>query len=240
MKYIVIEARAPQDGSPAKTALLMFPKWISSTLVCAGIVGRVIELTDGNIIEEGDMPVDEETCLETIREKAAADAELQQEKELPLTGSEGRAAGLPSTDPVAVEDAYREGMQKQRTLMAETFTKHGMPQGTPMGEWITAELVELAALRKRYLQTADSPELIDSYQSLQEDFTSAQAELQLTKDLLAVSKDNVTALEKAVKFLEEQASRHPFDIAKELNTPFGAATPTLNITGPVTIHIGKV
>lgn len=53
MKYIVIKARDPQDGSAALQARVIFPDWMSPTLVCAGIIGRVQELSDGGIIEEG-------------------------------------------------------------------------------------------------------------------------------------------------------------------------------------------
>lgn len=69
MKYLVIQGRAPQDGSAARTALILCPSWMSSTLVCAGIVGRVIELTDGNIIEECVLPHEggEEELLDEIR-----------------------------------------------------------------------------------------------------------------------------------------------------------------------------
>lgn len=53
MKYIVIQGRMPQNGDTAKTARITFPDWISPTLVCAGIIGRVQELTDGGILEGG-------------------------------------------------------------------------------------------------------------------------------------------------------------------------------------------
>ena len=74
MKYIVIQGRAPQDGSEARKALFVCPSWISSTLVCAGVVGRIIELTDGNILEEGELGPDEateEVLLQELRDGCA-------------------------------------------------------------------------------------------------------------------------------------------------------------------------
>jgi hypothetical protein len=67
MKYIVIQGRLPQDGSEAKTALIMFPDWVSPTLVCAGVIGRVQELTDGGIIEQGNAPTSEQEVLAGLR-----------------------------------------------------------------------------------------------------------------------------------------------------------------------------
>lgn len=79
MQYIVIEGRKPQDGAKPTQALLILPKWISPTLACAGIVGRVIELTDGNVIEQGALPMGEQEVLAELREDARSDAESQME-----------------------------------------------------------------------------------------------------------------------------------------------------------------
>lgn len=55
-RYILVRARKNQDGSPAVEARITFPSWMSDTLVCAGITSRFIELSDGNIVERGDVP----------------------------------------------------------------------------------------------------------------------------------------------------------------------------------------
>jgi hypothetical protein len=144
MKYLVIEGRAPQDGSPAKRALILCPEWMSSTLVCAGIVGRVVELTDGNIVEEGVLPGSEEAVLEEIREDAAADLESQQEFEEPPAVDMPQA---PNTDPHATDDAYRQGMQKVRTRLAELLLPFGMPADAKVSNWLKEQLEELAQLR---------------------------------------------------------------------------------------------
>lgn len=108
MQYIVIEGRKPQDGAKPTQALLILPKWISPTLACAGIVGRVIELTDGNIIEQGALPVGEQETLESVREDMRSDAESQQEHvtECPLCALQQpyHHKGCPNV-PVAVEES---------------------------------------------------------------------------------------------------------------------------------------
>lgn len=121
MKYIIIEGRMPQDGSKAIQALVMFPKWMSPTLVCAGITGRVIEMTDGSIVETGNVPMSEAETLEGLRIDAATDLESQQEQELQATGSLTPSAELPNSDPHAVDNAYREGMQANRDALTKRF-----------------------------------------------------------------------------------------------------------------------
>lgn len=69
MQYAVLQGRMPQDGSKPDTALILFPAWVSATLLCAGICGRVIELTDGSIIEGAVIPAEgtEQDLLDEIR-----------------------------------------------------------------------------------------------------------------------------------------------------------------------------
>lgn len=73
MKFIVIQGRMPQDGSKAATARIIFPDWLSPTLVCAGIIGRVQELTDGNILEGGKLEERIERYAEIIGKGVLAD-----------------------------------------------------------------------------------------------------------------------------------------------------------------------
>lgn len=77
MQYIVVQGRMPQDGSKALEALVIFPAWVSATLMCAGVSGRVIELTDGSIKESGPVPMSEAEVLEGLRADAAANVESQ-------------------------------------------------------------------------------------------------------------------------------------------------------------------
>lgn len=162
MQYIVIEGRKPQDGAKPTQALLILPKWISPTLACAGIVGRVIELTDGNVIEQGALPMSEQEVLAELREDARSDAESQQEQELQLTGSLAPADDFATSRAEAMEpipqapadaaqqrdDAYREGMQAARTAMVKRFTEYGMPEGAGIGEWFKTQMEELAQARR--------------------------------------------------------------------------------------------
>lgn len=70
MQYIVVQGRQPQDGSTPLEALVIFPAWVSATLMCAGVSGRVIELTDGSIKEGGPMAGGSEAeLLEAIHEE---------------------------------------------------------------------------------------------------------------------------------------------------------------------------
>lgn len=113
MQYIVIEGRKPQDGAKPAQALLILPKWISPTLACAGIVGRVIELTDGNVIEQGALPMGEQEILAELREDMRLDTESQMETD-DRHEQELQAEGV--TAPVAsdltdeVIDALAESM----------------------------------------------------------------------------------------------------------------------------------
>lgn len=185
MKYLVIEGRAPQNGSAAKRALILCPKWMSSTLVCAGIVGRVIELTDGNIIEEGNVPMSEQECLEGLRLDAAADLESQQEEapdfaesraegmEPPANQStpgyalapgdfaESRAEGMePAQTPADAaqqhDEAYRQGMQANLNAMLGELSRLGMPPNTRPLVWIQGLIDELEQLRNPPQPVADA------------------------------------------------------------------------------------
>lgn len=162
MKYLVIEGRAPQDGSAAKRALILCPKWMSSTLVCAGIVGRVVELTDGNIIEEGNVPMSEQECLEGLRLDAAADLESQQEdvSDFAEPTHQGPRPELPNTDPHAADDAYRQGMQATREVLRKELQEF-IPEGTAFTPaWLHGQLAELGRLR------ASETSLIEQWENM--------------------------------------------------------------------------
>lgn len=161
MQYIVIEGRKPQDGAKPAQALLILPKWISPTLACAGIVGRVIELTDGNVIEQGAVFMGEQETLDSLRVDISQDSESQletddrHEQELQ---AEGVTAPVVATGSFAEaniaqqrDDAYREGMQAARTSIVKRFTEHGMPEGAGMGEWFKAQMEELERHRNAAL-----------------------------------------------------------------------------------------
>ena len=181
MKYLVIQGRAPQDGSAARTALILCPSWMSSTLVCAGIVGRVIELTDGNIIEECILPHEggEEELLQEIRNDLYGEG-VAHPATNPFTTPEPTAEATEQTppanqdvpgyaEPVVAQtpadaaqqrdDAYREGNQAARNMFTETLKEHGFnPAERGMKEWLVAELEELAQFRK------DRPETLAALQ----------------------------------------------------------------------------
>lgn len=160
MQYIVIEGRKPQDGAKPAQALLILPKWISPTLACAGIVGRVIELTDGNVIERGAVFMGEQETLDSLRIDISQDLESQQEPSADFAPSRAEA-----TEPIEAarptpgaadaaqqrDDAYREGAQAVRTAMAKRFTEHGMPEGAGMGKWFKAQMEELERHRNAAL-----------------------------------------------------------------------------------------
>lgn len=176
MKYIVIQGRAPQDGSEARKALFVCPSWLSSTLVCAGIVGRVIELTDGNILEEGELPecATEENFLEIMEEMRDADQAPSRphpggaiftsttQGSLAVGGS-GGAGGANGVGGSAVEshvrasidpdDAYREGNQAMRLSIHKVMVELGMPEDAKPGQWMKEQLgalVEAQAQLKQF------------------------------------------------------------------------------------------
>lgn len=134
MKYIVIQGRMPQNGEKAKTALIMFPAWVSPTLVCAGVTGRIIELTDGNIIEQGNAPMSEQEVLDGLRIDAAADLESQAEP-----------APTASTSDIHPD-------------LNALLLKFGAKPGAAYLEFLQAELEELAQFRK------DRPETLKQLQ----------------------------------------------------------------------------
>jgi hypothetical protein len=84
MQYIVVQGRQPQDGSKPVEALVIFPAWVSATLVCAGMSGRVIELTDGSIKKSGRIPLGEDEMLTGLLIDEAANLESQQEAPSPV------------------------------------------------------------------------------------------------------------------------------------------------------------
>ena len=171
MQYIVIEGRKPQDGAKPTQALLILPKWISPTLACAGIVGRVIELTDGNVIEQGALPMGEQEVLAELREDARSDAESQMEiddRHEQELRAEGVTAPAVRPTPGAADaaqqrdDAYREGMQAMRSKVAELLLPFGMPSDAKVPNWLKEQLEELAQFRK------DRPETLARLQAAED------------------------------------------------------------------------
>jgi hypothetical protein len=146
MKYIVIEGRMPQDGSKAQQALILFPKWMSPTLVCAGITGRVIEMTDGSVIDTGDTLMTEEQVFAGL-----VIGDLAQEAGAPEEFPEPPTVEMPpqtATDAAQQrDDAYREGMQAMRTKLAELLLPFGMPTDAKVPNWLKEQLEELAKLQ---------------------------------------------------------------------------------------------
>ena len=135
MKYIVIEARKPQDGSPARQALVMFPDWMSATLVCAGITGRIIEMTDGGIKESGALEITEQEVLT---------AALIGGFPSPTTSEQ-----TPCDVTQQRDEAYREGMQAMRDTLMTALTDAGFvqPEGVKFVPWLLSQLQELAQFR---------------------------------------------------------------------------------------------
>lgn len=143
MQYIVIEGRKPQDGAKPAQALLILPKWISPTLACAGIVGRVIELTDGNVIEQGAVPMGEREMLYNLREDAHSDAESQQD----LAASIG---DIPVATGVGLDRVIEQRQQadefhysQQWELLNSLTEAFGRPAGSACLEWLRVELTDL-------------------------------------------------------------------------------------------------
>lgn len=85
MQYAVLQGRMPQDGSKPDTALILFPAWVSATLLCAGVCGRVIELTDGSIIEGAVIPTEgtEQDLLDEIRSELGGAQQRVTEVDIP-------------------------------------------------------------------------------------------------------------------------------------------------------------
>lgn len=151
MQYIVIEGRKPQDGAKPARALLILPKWISPTLACAGIVGRVIELTDGNIIEQGAVYMGEQETLESLRIDIEQDSESQMETddrhEQELQAEGVAAPVLSNEDPHIADAAYRQGMEAQRNAILGDMSRAGMPPNTRPMDWVQGLVAELAELK---------------------------------------------------------------------------------------------
>lgn len=167
MQYIVIEGRKPQDGAKPTQALLILPKWISPTLACAGIVGRIIELTDGNVIEQGLLPCGEGELLENIREDAESQMETDDRHEQELRAGGVAAPAVRPTPGAAAaaqqrDDAYREGMQAMRSKVAELLLPFGMPSEAKVPNWLKEQLEELAQFRK------DRPEMLVKLQAAED------------------------------------------------------------------------
>lgn len=169
MKYIVIQGRMPQNGGTAKTARILFPDWLSPTLVCAGIIGRVQELTDGNILEGGKVEEHIERYAEIIGKGVLADdigewvryedhvllmaalrdalqaAEAERDA-LHLSALENVDTRTPVIQSAATaDDAYREGMQAQRNSILGDMSRAGMPPDTRPLDWINGLVVKLQA-----------------------------------------------------------------------------------------------
>lgn len=124
MQYIVVQGRTPQDGSKALEALVIFPAWVSPTLVCAGMSGRVIELTDGSIKQQGALPYGESEVLAGLAIGVAPLAEP--------------TANIP---PIC-EDAYREGIQAERDRLIKWLEDKGHTKPSTMApaEWLLAAM----------------------------------------------------------------------------------------------------
>lgn len=122
MQYLVIQGRAPQDGSEPAKALILCPAWMSATLVCAGITGRIIEMTDGSIVEGRVIDAEggeEELLAEIRREFEEGDTQVAEApSEMALAAyreSEQRKIGIPpemaapySADAVVEGDLYKD------------------------------------------------------------------------------------------------------------------------------------
>lgn len=107
MQYIVVQGRQPQDGSKALEALVIFPAWVSATLMCAGVSGRVIELTDGSIKQQGRVSLDEAETLEALLEDEAMNAESQ------------GATPEPAAAQARIEELTEVNYTQQRELAAQ-------------------------------------------------------------------------------------------------------------------------
>ena len=193
MQYIVIEGRKPQDNSKPAQALLILPKWISPTLACAGIVGRVIELTDGNIIEQGAVYMGEQETLENLRIDIQQDLESQletddrHEQELRAEGVVAPVAATDEAEPNALDNAYREGMQATRDKLAGLLLQFGMPTDAKVPNWLKEQLEELAQFRK------DRPETL--------------ARLQAAEDNLDAWRDAAGTNDKIHQYTDEKTGR---------------------------------
>lgn len=267
MQYIVIEGRKPQDNSKPTQALLILPKWISPTLACAGIVGRVIELTDGNIIEQGAVPMDEQGVLEALREDMQLDAESQQEPVVDFTPSRAEAMEpieVPAVRPTPGaadvaqqrDDAYREGMQATRDKLAGLLLQFGMPAGAKVPNWLKEQLEELAQFRK------DRPETLARLQAA-EDNLDAWRDAAGAADLVQVcdvqtgrikqllvqgaaveqlasrdAADDVRIFQETIDGLET-ANEHMREELRNMHAQLLERPTVMNFAGPVTIVQGN-
>lgn len=265
MQYIVIEGRKPQDGAKPTQALLILPKWISSTLACAGIVGRVIELTDGNVIEQGAVFMGEQETLDSLRIDISQNSESQfktddrHEQELQ---AEGVVAPAVRPTPGAADaaqqrdDAYREGMQATRDKLAGLLLQFGMPTDAKVPNWLKEELEELAQFRK------DRPETLARLQAA-EDNLDAWRDAAGAADLVQVcdvqtgrikqllvqgaaveqlasrdAADDVRILQETIDGLET-ANEHMREELRMLHSQLMQQPTVMNFAGPVTIVQGN-
>lgn len=175
MKYLILQARRPQDGTPPLEALILLPKWMSSTLVCAGITGRITEMSDGNIVEEGNLCWTEEALrhdakgavVKTLGDVPKVVLPHPPSTDAPLL----RAKDYKPAGELDPDNAYREGMQATRKSVTEAFIKLGMPEDASPLQWVTKQLEErdahaltigrleksVAALTQEVANLADRP-----------------------------------------------------------------------------------
>lgn len=109
-RYIIIRARRNQDGSEAVQARITFPAWMSETLVCAGITSRFIELSDGNIVERGEMPNydDAENAYREGLQRFRDEATRRMEQAKSEAYDKGHAAGIEASKTL-IEEARAQG-----------------------------------------------------------------------------------------------------------------------------------
>lgn len=223
MKFIRIEGRMSQNGSVAPQAVIIFPGWMSPTLVCAGITGRVIELTDGSVIEEGTLPNE---CTEADFLAAIKKANEPSDPE-PTPEIE------PAPEGVEVYDV-KEYWDKLNGIL----TEFGCPPETSRLGWIREQLEKLDAWRDAANNCTNLVQKFNPLTGFIEELSFAavprnqrgevlhetlQRELREARDELAA----LTAQTDGIAQL------------KELHIPIGEPT-VVNFNGPVTIHVGKV
>lgn len=263
MQYIVIEGRKPQDGAKPTQALLILPGWISPTLACAGIVGRVIELTDGNVIEQGAVFMGEQETLDSLRIDIRQDLESQQEQIPDLAAS--RAEAMEPIEAPAVrptpgaadaaqqrDDAYREGMQATRNKLAELLLPFGMPANAKVPNWLKEQLEELAQFRK------DRPETLAKLQAAEDNLDAwrdaagaaglgqeCDSKTGQVKRLFVVpgipardTVDDVRILQETIDGLET-ANEHMREELRILHSQLMQQPTVMNFAGPVTIVQGN-
>lgn len=260
MQYIVIEGRKPQDGAKPAQALLILPKWISPTLACAGIVGRVIELTDGNVIEQGAVFMGEQETLDSLRIDIRQDSESQQEPSADFASSRAEAMEPTPQAPADAaqqrDDAYREGMQATRDKLAGLLLQFGMPTDAKVPNWLKEELEELAAFRE------SRPEILAKLQAA-EDNLDAWRDAAGAADLVQVcdvqtgrikqllvqdhakaelgtrdASDDVRILQGEIDGLET-ANKHLREELRMMHAQLLERPTTMTFTGPVTVIQGN-